>query len=269
MDLLFRSQATHVADGERSYCRRAPDKLLVSAPFLGGGMDRHSSRNQQEVFGEQGPEWQEVPSVNLADPPYASIAKIKSTHVAGYPSAEGTGWYWRNGIVVTAAHVVWGALSVECKFSNGALAKYCGNEDAHLKYHTGPGKNDGSVFDIAVLRIQSGPEPAGLEIVENSFPPEVTAIGSRIGFDALYEHKGATLDWGAYIGHFAHTTNGHSGCPLIADGKVAAMHLGEGLIATINQPGVALEIPAYSNAGLVLSNVQMEFLNQRFSSSVI
>lgn len=224
-------------------------------------VDKQNETNKrQEVYGENGPEWEPVSETKLDSHPYSSIAKIR-TYRNGSMKGEGTGWYWQSGLVITAAHVVWGCDEAYCDFRNGAAARFVGKHDIHPKFK-GQGLA-GSPFDIAVLRVTSEISPASLNFRKLHYPDRVEAAGFPAGSKTLYSDNDSSEGWKQYIVHLADTTYGHSGCPLISNGTVSAIQVGEGLHAQKWQPELDVSVPNRSNAGLAFGETQITFLEDR------
>lgn len=215
--------------------------------------------------GEQ-PDWRIVPATNLIKFPYRNIARIWKLDAAGNRRGVGTAWRWREGLAITAAHVVDGAAAVDCVFTDGVKTEWQGVTDIHPDYFTATlAPRIGSPEDIAVISL-SDRSGGGLEIGDIALPGEVSVIGFPSKVDPMVEHKGEAWSGGEYVAHAAHTHKGHSGAPILQNGKVVGLHVADITAIAKWRPGLSIKTPSGSNAGIKFDSTQIEFINERLAS---
>lgn len=212
------------------------------------------------------PDWRVVPQTNLNKNPYRNIARIWKLDAAGNRKGVGTAWRWQKGLAITAAHVVDGAAAVDCVFADGVIAEWQGDADIHPDYFTATSApRVGSPEDIAVVGL-SGLGGGGLEIGNVALPGEVSVIGFPSKVDPMVEHKGEAWSGGDYLAHAAHTHKGHSGAPILQNGQVVGLHVADITAIAMWRPGLSINTPSGSNAGIRFNSTQIEFLYERLAS---
>lgn len=211
------------------------------------------------------PLWKRVESRKRLLFPYHHIAKIYGLDETGRKVSAGTAWRWEGHIAVTAGHVLAKAKAVECEFSDGEKALFAGAEDIHPEFFDNGAMRIGCPEDMAALKLSSG-DRGGLQLREDFTPRNVTAVGFPGGSANMVEHSGAAWEAGDYFGHSAHTSHGHSGCPLLQDGLVAGFHIGAISVVARWRPRTTCPTPDGSNAGIKLRGKQLAFLKARAKS---
>ncbi|WP_448097647.1 S1 family peptidase [Luteibacter yeojuensis] len=177
----------------------------------------------QDYRGE--PQWKDVPDALLFREPYCRICEV-ITQINGVDHGAGSGWYWTSGQVLTAAHVVFGTTGCRIRFANrkewldvlqvGIPPEYAGPEAQGLP---------GSQRDRAILHIIP---PADMPLSTVFDLEGGDGLFSAIGFldGCLKEHAGPGEVGNEFVAHSAHTSEGHSGCPVFHGNRYCGVHTG-------------------------------------------
>ncbi len=227
----------------------------------GAAIDRGFSR---QGFPGLEPEYVVVASRKLSAFPYQHIGQVKSFDADGEPITTGTGWRWSGGLVITAAHVLFGASRAECSLPDGTTVHWNStSSDFHPGFEDEHGiARIGSPQDIAVMRLDSG-LGTGLSLVLLARPDRALSIGFPGQGEPMVEHTGEVWQSGRYYGHTAHTNPGHSGCPLIVDGNVAGLHVGVIGLVRQWQPDQPIQERDGANTAIIFDQSLLDFLNTR------
>lgn len=181
---------------------------------------------QERVIRGGAPNWTGVPAQECLRPPYVSICQVVGTNASGAQSL-GSGWLAENGVVFTAAHLLFdvGFEAVSCHVlwpSVGHWQKADGFKIHPEFFEPNRHPKVGSKADIAKVWGFEQRPPSGLHMGAPS-GEDVEVAGFWNG--DLVRGRGRWKAVSAFVGHDADTLNGHSGAPLLSAGRAVGVHV--------------------------------------------
>jgi hypothetical protein len=208
-----------------------------------------------EGFPGTKPRWTPVPAAKLGMPPYNRVCQVRG--IGG--GSAGSGWLYAKDRILTAAHVVAGAASVEVLFAaqGSWLAASIGKIAVG---YFGPGGEERkcSADDLALIVPRTD-----VAIDVGPFGQLGGGLCVAVGFNkgVLVEHAGSGTDVGPFLAHNCDTNNEHSGCPVFAGGVVRAIHVGQfsGSRPYLHPP--QSQTQGYLNSAVRLSAALVDALN--------
>lgn len=172
---------------------------------------------------------------------------------------RGMGCFTQEGAVITAAHNLQGAKVCKVKFALESRSI----DSAHIFMFPGSERSDRSVkecssVDFACIILDSDPGFLGLALVEATPVTLVQSVYFRNG--RLYYSDGPAACVESFIGHNADTSSGDSGCPILSDGAVVAVHLGSSGVSQAFLLNNQSTFNGLINSALALTHDKLEFI---------
>jgi V8-like Glu-specific endopeptidase len=225
-----------------------------------GHMVGHDPFSQRGLVGTEDiinrdPGWRELSEGEASRQPYSAICQILVRNkFDGTTIATGTGWLAGRATVITAAHVVnFRNIRLEVRFRSAPFDRFIADDvQQHRDFALKDSFRPGFPHDVAAVRLPAGMDRRPLEIAQPvGAQVEVAGFPNRRG--GFVTHVGAILRVErGYLSHLADTVEGHSGAPIMVQGRAVALHLGGFSINPFNNPG---------NTGLELSGEVRSFVN--------
>lgn len=201
------------------------------------------------------PGWRSLSDSDASRLPYSAICRILVFR-NGSLLAAGTGWLVGAATVITAAHVVNAKnADVVVEFRSPSSDRHLAIDvQMHRFFASRDAFRPGSPHDVAALRIPVQlartplriAQPGGLKVEVAGFPDLAGAFFVTDVGDLLRIERG-------YLSYQADTEGGHSGAPVMVQGRAVGLHLGGFSINPFSG--------AAANTGLALSGEVLSFVN--------
>lgn len=213
-----------------------------------------------------GARWDRVPEYQKTQKPYRYVGLVQYQSSDGTWSPKGTAWLRDTGVFVTCAHVIVRAHPhrvVLPNTSNTVPVQVAVIEAVMPDYLRIPLPM--GINDLAALR-PTTPLQGGLAVETNarSGPVTLTGYPQKTGW-RMRTHTGRGFRSGGYLIHGADASQGHSGGPLIRNGKVVAIEVGAASALDDIDPGRydPRRHPEHANTGLVITQRHVDFLDEQ------
>lgn len=173
---------------------------------------------------------------------------------------RGMGCFTEKGAVITAAHNLQGAKACKVKFAFESQSI----NSAYIFMFPGSERSDRSVkecsfVDFACIVLDSDPGFPGLALVEATPVTLVQSIYFRK--ERLYYSEGPAACVESFIGHNADTSSGDSGCPIVSNGVVVAVHLGSSAVSKAFLKNEKSTFNDLINSAVALTDEKLEFIS--------